>query len=185
MLVSEIIDKSGFPLFVVEEDGIGYDSQLAMAGPTQPFHRLSYVALYRQHRLHFLVNAAVKIGRVWTVPPQQRLIPVSPRGNRLPQEFEEELREKLHNPPEPLLSKLSTFLYEGIVRQLTSMPMDLRVEREIAEMLSDHHEAQRAYLARQVKDLKAHFLPAIADVAPDKIYAASTAMNVVLAEEAA
>ena len=56
---------------------------------------------------------------------------------------QEELREKLHNPPEPLLSKLSAFLCEGIVRQLTSMPMDLRVEREVAEMLSDHHEAQQ------------------------------------------
>ncbi len=185
MLVSEIIDKSGFPLFVVEEDSIGYDSQLTMAGQSQPFHRLTYVSSYREQRLHFLVNAAFKIRRVWTIPPEERLIPVSQRGKRLPRACEDELLQKLREPPEPLLRGLSTFLYEGIVRQLTSMPMDLRVEREIAEMLSDHREAQRAYLARQVKDLEAHFLPAIADVAPDKIYAASTAMNVVLAEEAA
>ena len=63
-LVSEVVKQTGYPLVVLEEEGIGYDSQLRMAGRTQPFHKLAYVSLYRPYRLHFIVNAAVKIRRV-------------------------------------------------------------------------------------------------------------------------
>ena len=39
-----------------------------MAGRTQPFHQLAYIPSYRPYRLHFLINAAFKIQRVWKVP---------------------------------------------------------------------------------------------------------------------
>lgn len=184
-LLSDVAVRTGYPLVVVEKEGIGYDSLVSMAGRTQPFHELSYVPLYRQYRLHFIVNAAVKIRRVWDIPPEERLLPVGEAGKRLPQKQEAELRRKLGNPPPAVLAGLSSFLYEGTVRQLTSMPVDIRVERETAELVPEHMSAQHAYLARQVKDLEPHFMPQIAEFAPDQIYAASTAMNVVLAEEAA
>lgn len=184
-LVSAIVERTEYPLVVVETPGIGYDSQLGMAGRTQPFHQLAYVPEYRAFLSHFIVNAAVKILRVWDLPPGERVFPVSEAAKRLPEDDEAELRRKLGNPPPAVLESLSTFLYHGTVQQLTSMPLDIRIERAIAEMLPEHREAQHAYLSRQVKDLEPHFLPEIAAVAPDRIYAASTAMNVVLAEEAA
>ncbi len=67
-LISEVVERTGYPLGVVEEVGIGYDSQVSMAGKTQPFHQLAYVPFYRPFRLHFIVNAAVKILRVWDIP---------------------------------------------------------------------------------------------------------------------
>ena len=184
-LVADVRVRTGYPLRVLERNGLGYDSQVAMAGKRQPYHVLAYVPHYRGFRLHFIVNAAVKIRRFFELSPEERLIPVSPKGSRLPQSMEAELRRKLENPPEPVLQALSAFLYEGTVRQLTSMPVDIRVERETAETVPEHREAQHAYLARQVRDLEPHFLPQIAEFAPDLLYAASTAMNVVLAEEAA
>ncbi len=184
-LVSRVVEQSGFPLVVAEKDGIGYDTLLAMAGQTQPYHELTYIPRYRRYRLHFIVNAAFKIRRMSEPPVEERLIPVSERSRRLPNKYEKELRRKLRSPPAPILAGLSAFLYQGTVRQLTSMPIDIRVERAIADELSEHKPAQRAYLARQVKDLEPHFLPQIAETAPDDIYAACTAMNVVLAEEAA
>ncbi len=33
-LVSEVAKQTGYPLVVVEKEGIGYDSQLSMAGKT-------------------------------------------------------------------------------------------------------------------------------------------------------
>ena len=81
-LVSEVVEQTGCPLVVHEEEGIGYDSQLSMAGQTQPFHKLAYVSQYRDYRLHFIVNAAVKIRRFFELPPEERLIPVSEAGKR-------------------------------------------------------------------------------------------------------
>lgn len=184
-LVHEVRGRTGYPLVVTEEDSIGYDSQLRMAGRTQPYHELAIVSAYLSHRLHFLVSAAFKIRRVWDAPPDERLLPVSDAGRGLPPEDEAELRRKLRGMPTSAINDLSRFLYHGLTQQLTSMPVDIHVEREIAESLPEHREAQHRYLSRQVRDLEPHFRPEIAEFSPERLYAASTAMNVVLAEEAA
>ncbi len=184
-LISKTIAKTGYPLVFIERNGIGYDSQLRMAGKTHTFHQLTYVPEYHEFLSHFIVNAVMKILRVWDLPPGERLLPVSEAGKRLPRDDEAELRRKLGNPATAVVEGLSAFLYHGIVQQLTSMPLDVRIEGEIAAMLPEHREAQHAYLRRQVRDLEPHFAPEIASVAPARIYAASSAMNVVLAEEAA
>ncbi len=184
--MSEVVEKTGCPIVLVERAGIGYDSHLCMAGKTQPFHQLAYVPEHQGFLLHFIVNAAVKILRVWDLPPEERLFPVSEAAKRLPRDDEVELCRKFGNPPTALVEDLSSFLYHSIVQQLTSVPVNIRIEREMAEMLPEHRGAQHDYLSRQVKDLDPYFTtPEIAAVAPDRIYAASTAMNVVLAEEAA
>ena len=184
-LVSDVLNKTGYPLLVVEDDGVNYDSQLRMAGTSQPYHLLSIMSAYWEHGLHFLVGAAFKIQRVWALLPEERLMPVSPAARRLPEEEEAELREKVDGLPEAAIIELSTFLYRGMTQQLTSMPLDIRVEREIAGGLPEHREVQHSYLSRQVQDLEPHFQPEIAEFSPAHLYAASTAMNVALAEEAA
>ena len=106
-LVSEAARQTGYPLVVMERDGLGYDSQVCMAGPNQPYHVLAYVPHYRQFSLHFIVNAAVKIRRFFEEPPEERLMAVSKAGSRLPAGMEAELRRKLRNPPGPVLAGLS------------------------------------------------------------------------------
>lgn len=184
-LVTNVIKSSGYPVCLAEEDAIGYDFEVRMAGLRQPYHRLACVPAYRDYRLHFLVSAAVKIRRVWDLCPEERLFPVSDACGRLPEQDRLELQRKLPPMPPDDFDKFGRFLYQGLTRQLTSMPMDIRVEREIAEEIPQHREAQRAYLSRQVQDLEPTFNPMLARTCPDRLYAASTAMNVVLAEEAA
>lgn len=184
-LLFQVIEKTGHPIVAAETPGIGYDSQLSMAVRARPFHKLIYGPEYGEFFSHFIVNAAVKILRVWELPPEERLIPVYRAGRRLPNAYEEELFSKIGVLPSTLANDLSQFLYRGTVQQLTSMPVDIRVEREMAEMLPEHRTAQQDYLTRQVQDLEPHFAEEIASVAPSRLYAATSAMNLVLAEEAA
>jgi len=184
-LLDQVVDRTGHPLHVSEEGGIGYDSELRLARHGRPYHELAYVPAYRDHRLHFLLSAAVKALRVWEVPPDERFVPATQLGRTLPPEDYQDLRRKVPALSLHALDDLSQFLYHGITRQLTSMPVDIRVEREIAERFPAHQAEQRAYLQRQVEDLEPTFAPQIAEVSPERLYRASTAMNVVLAEEAA
>lgn len=139
-LLSEVVDSTANPLLLVEKERIGYDSQLGMARRNQAYHELAYGSLCREHHLHFIVDAAVKIQRVWTVPADERLIPASDASRDLPAKEEAELRRKLHGLSETAFKELSTYLYRGLTQQLTSMPVDIRVEREIK---SDHEDGQR------------------------------------------
>lgn len=185
-LVERATQQSGFPLHVEERGGIGYDSILKFGTRERSFHEVSYVPLYRGYRIHFIVNAARKILRFWEAPLEDRLVPAYERGRGLPQQDLRDLRQKVpENAPEHVLEELSTFLYEGLTRQLTSMPLDLRIERELHVLLPDHRPLQREYLERQRRDIEVLFHPGMAEVSPRRLYGASTAMNVVLADEVA
>ncbi|MEW6743657.1 MAG: hypothetical protein AB1486_12950 [Planctomycetota bacterium] len=111
-------------------------------------------------------------------------MPATEIGRRLPPADEAELRKKLPGLYEPRLRDLSAFLYHGLSRQLTSMPVDIRTERDLAQAWPEHLPQQRRYLARQVKDLEPAVAPELVTVSPARLFAASAAMNIVLAEEA-
>jgi len=183
-LMDQVLERTGCRIELAEEEGIGYDSLLRLAGREGPEHRVAYVPEYRDFGVHFLVSGAYKVLRIWDVPEQERYLPATETARGLPAEDLAELRRKLHHLCERHLEDtLSRFLYHGIVRQLTSVPVDIRVERKIADELPVHKPRQDAYLARQVRDFEPHFAPEIREFCPERLYAASTAMNVVLAEE--
>lgn len=183
-LLAAAVDISGFPLVVAEEHGIGYDDVLSLAGEQRPFHKLAYVPAFRDHRLHFLVNACCKIQRIFEHPPDDRLVPVGDALRSLPKDEERELRRRNPLIPAAAVPELSRLLYQGLLRQVVSMPFDIRVERDIAATLPEHAGAQARYLERQVQDLERHFDRRVARFTPPRVYAAITAMNLALAEEA-
>lgn len=184
-LVSEVRGRTGFPMLVSEEVGVGYDSEMRIAGSGRQFHEIVVVPEYRDFRLHFLVSAARKVLRIWDQAPEERYVPATEVGRRLPAREEAQLRSKIQELREPRLQVLSAYIFQGVARQLTSMPVDIRVERELAATMPDHRRDQQRYLARQVHDLEPHFAPEIATITPDRVYAATTAMNVAFGEEAA
>lgn len=183
-LVGEVLERTGCPLAVQEQHGIGYGSKLQVATERSPVHLLLMAREYREHIRHFLVNACVKINRFWDAPEEDRLIAVGTQPARLCKADENELRRKTRGLPPHDLESLSRHLHHGVLQQLTSMPVDLRVEREIAETMTQHADAQRAYLQRHVKDLDPRFAIEFALVVPIAIYRASTGMNAAMVQEA-
>ena len=186
-LVYQAMDRSGYPLVLEEHDVCEFDSQIQMARPGSPVHTLVVSRPYRDHTDHFLASAAYKIIRFYEQPPEERYLPASDAGSGLPEPERRELRRKepWSRLPTAEFKAMADFLYRGTVRQLTSYPVDLRVEREIAEQLPEHREKQRAYLERQVRDFEPTFERELADAFPESVGRASQAMNVAFAEEAA
>ena len=184
-LLEEVEEKTGCPISLLEESAIGYDSETRFARPGQRLHEIAYSPVYRDFALHFLTSGALKIVRFWSLSPDEQYVPAAGRNRRLPGADHLELCQKLRDLSASETEDLSRFLYQGLGRQLTSMPGDIRVEREIAERFPEHRTAQEAYLRRQVQDLVLTLLPEMARFCPERLYAASTAMNSVLAETAA
>jgi hypothetical protein len=180
-LLERVEDLSGKPVYIQEVAGLGHDSEARCAQRDDPVHELLYRPEYREFALHFFVNACKKFLRVLEAPELERYLPASDSRRGLPPEEHGDLARRI---PPKYLEGASVLLQQGLVRQLTSFPVDLRVERELHRELREHREVQHAYLQRQVEDLEEHFSPAIAMWAPAATYAASTAMNVVLTEVA-
>ena len=180
-MLDEILNRTGYPFRLSEVTNLEFDSELKVASKHRPYHSLEYLSAYRDHRDHFVVNAKKKVLRLWDVPPDERYVPASSAVRGLPEPEYQKLRQKC-----PLADQVfSVLLFGGLVRQLTSFPTDLRVERELSQELLKHKDRQLAYLRAQVRD----FLPTLDErmlsVFPEGIYRASTAMNIAFAEEAA
>lgn len=156
------------------------DSELHVGADDARVHYLTFNPAYRDHLPHFLVSAAAKVRRVYEADEEARYVPAVNTRRRLPGEDDAELRRRA-NLPKRQLDQLSRFLYYGTARQLTSQPVDLRVERQIYGELPEHRGAQLAYLERQLQDLVPHFTTEVEQFAPPRIYRASSGMNVALA----
>jgi hypothetical protein len=183
-MVDYVRSLTGYPIQLMQVPSIEFDSEVRLARPGQPRHEVTFAPNFSEYAIHFLVSGARKTLRFYNAPPADRYLPGSVPGRRLPTEDEEELRRQLPI-PEDELREISRFLFDGTLRQLTSFPVDLRVERDLYYDLPQHRPLQQAYLRRQVEDIEPHFDREIANVAPSRVYSTSTAMNIVLVEEAA
>ena len=182
-LLDEVRSLSGRPLRIIEEPGgLEFDSEIRMARRGETEHVLSYRPEYRAYRAHFAVSSALKVLRQYREPPELRLMPYVDPSARLPDDEERVLRQcpLLSGLPVADVRAVSSFMHQGLLRQLTSFPVDLRVEREIAPTLPEHAGRQQAYFRRQVADLVPHFAPELERLAPPRTYRAISAMNVVL-----
>lgn len=184
-LVARAMGESGYPLEVEERDAVEFDSEIQIARLGRPIHRLVASRPHRDHLAHYLVSASYKILRFFEQPNHERNIPASNQEQGLPAPERRALRALLSRASPIEFDQLSAFLYRGMVRQLTSFPVDLRVEQEIAEEVTERGDAQQAYFARQVRDFEPTFIPEMTETFPERISRASQAMNVAFAEEAA
>lgn len=183
VLLDQVEKNSGYPIEMREEPFLEFDSEIQMATSARRPHVLRYQAPYRAYRDHFLVSASAKILRTYAEPPENRMLPATDENRGLPEEDEQEMRGKVGVLfPGDHFAAMSKFLYRGLVRQVFSFPVDLRVEREIREGVPEHRKRQNAYLRRQVKDLEPTLDPRMEEFIPERACRASAAMNIAFAE---
>jgi len=189
VLLQRVWRKSGCQLQIREYPVLEFDSELQLAKPGHSAHTLSYLANYRRHLPHFVVNSCFKILRVWKAPAEERYVPASQVGMTLPEPYHRELVQKLELLPqgdrEQYAEQTSRFLAGALARQLTSFPVDLRVEDEIRRTWPMQEEGQRAYLKCQVNDFLHTLDEGLLRLVPEGVYRASTAMNIAFTVSAA
>ena len=182
-LLERVIEATQAPILLSAEDQLAFDSEVCMARSDRPVHVIRIRQEYQQHAIHFLVNGAAKILRFYEAPPTERLIATSIRGDRLPVEIENDMVKRLPPLPANVIRTASAVLRQGLIRQVTSYPHDLRTEQSIHHLLPEHREAQQKYLRQQVHDLAVLFDPTFHDMMPARVYRATAAMNVAFVEE--
>ncbi len=150
-LIEEVVSLSDYSFAIGQLTSAPFGCELKYATPSRDTHMLLYQQDYHEHLSHFVVNAAYKIRRMWSAPPKARLMPTTRQDIHLPLEEEYELARNLGQSPRAKpLRNLSKLLSLELLRQVTSLPVDLRVEREIAGSLPEHSPLQRAYLRQKV-----------------------------------
>jgi len=180
--VEQVVAQTGYTVVIQEEVHLEFDSVVRFASPLSPRHEISYSPAYRAFASHFVLSSLEKIRRYFAAPVVDRYVPSLVGSGYLPADEELELERRLIRVSPHVVAAVSRQLQSGLVRQLTSFPLDARVELDLFATVPEHREQQLAYLRRQLMDLEPHFSLKIAALSPPRTYAASSAMNCAFAE---
>ena len=93
----------------------------------------------------------------------------------------EHLRSKRLSLPKDVRSQLKDQLFDGLMVQLRSVPVGLRVDVWLGREYPDILDQQRIVITRQMKDNLKSLGPDVHKISPDKVFGASVAMNAAFA----
>lgn len=83
--------------------------------------------------------------------------------------------------PKEVRAKLVEQFFDGIIRQLRSMPLGLRVDNWLRRTYPDLADQQKVAMDRQLNDNATSLRPDVRQIAPPKIYEANVGMNAAFA----
>jgi hypothetical protein len=151
-----------------------------MATKGRPYHLLEFMPEYRDSLGYFIVHEAEHIIRLYSVPDNRRKMPAI--GREQTREVVYELKEHLlrqerKGMPETLLTYLFEAWHQGLVRQLTNIPVDMRIERRIKENYAGLGSIQRKALKEELRLSYLALKPGVQALTPPKVYDASNSMN--------
>ena len=181
--VLQLVEKTtGLPVIVQADASLRTLASIKIAQGTAPAHFLTY-----NPKVGTSVNYAICVQcgyalRIFQAPEADRYALGSTyRGKREAEKLViEHLRDNKSLNRETRL-QIATQLYDGLIRQLRSMPIGLRVDEWIHREYPEIADEQRALVGQQLQDSTTSLKPEVRQVTPDKVRNASVAMSAAVA----
>ena len=181
--LAQVEEKTGLPVIVNPDPSIGTLASVKIARYGAPAHVVNYNP-HMGHGIDYAVCCQCGyILRAFGPPEGERFdFGMTYWGRR---ETEKLLTERLRAQglsfPKEVRSQLRDKLFDGMMLQLRSVPVGLRVDAWIGREHPDLAEQQKASVSRQVTDNIRSLTPEVRKIAPEKIFAASMGMNAAFA----
>ena len=169
--------------FLLAPDGTiaSYANALVELGePGSPLYVVRYVPSKEDDLPYFLAHEAGHILRYYRGPPEKRVMPMITEEAR--QRFRGEFRDDLYRLarkglPDFVLEDMANIWHEGVVRQVSNFPVDMRIERWLYEGYEGLRPAQRKALKGQLVENLLSLGPSIRASTPKKVFEAAATMN--------
>lgn len=175
---------SGFPAVVQANPELSTTAALSMARGQRAVHVIEYnPALVREPDYHVAVQCGY-ILRFFAPPPAERkdLADDLAGLEKVRDLVRQSTGQRMPGLSPVTLEHLAERLYRGLMLQLRSMPIELRVEAWIAEAYPEYAATQRAVVLGQL-DVNARALSeAVRAASPGRVFKASVTMNAAVAQ---
>ena len=183
-IIAQVERVSGHPVLVTEDRSLQTLAAVRMARGNAPAHTITYNPAASSQPDYLIAYQCGFILRLFASSPSER-------RDFAPTAHGREMVHRLLSGPEGparklrlephVVEKLRDQLFDGLMVQLRSIPVGLRVD---AWILRDHQELaplQRSAVLRQLQDSQATLAPDVRKIAPTKVYKASVTMNAAFA----
>lgn len=175
--------ETGKPVVVEPDPDLKLHATLLIARGDTPVHIVRYRAGFEPERPYLVVYQCGFLLRAARTPPAARFdLASTPDGRaeagRL---VADHFRRQNRTLSEQILSGLRDQLYDGLLLQLRSLPVGLRVDAWVAASYPALRDLQRAAVVRQLNENAQALRPEVRAIAPDRVLAASLGMNAAFA----
>lgn len=184
---NEIVERaeevSGKPVLVTPDPALKLIATVKMARGDAPAHLVSFNpnAANSDYAVAFQCGFII---RTFAVPADERFDVGDTYWGR--KEAAKLVNEHLKKNGSSGLSKevreqVGSQIYDGLIRQLRSVPVGLRVDEWLGREYPVLHDQQRGMISRQLDDNLATLRPEVKRMAPEKVYRANVGMNAAFA----
>ena len=176
-VIDEVESLTGCPVQVTQDATIGKMAALDMARGPIRLHRIRIHPKFHTEAPYLTCFECGFILRKFTVMPEKRVdFAANPKGRR---EHEKLVRDHYANKrmPSDVLRGLSDQLFDGLMSQLISIPLAMRVDSWIEDSFPELAAQQKSMVTRQLQDALGTLQPEVRRVAPEKVTKSSLTIN--------
>jgi len=180
-ILESAYELTGIPVELKEEQSLQYRAEIIMRKNAEKYI-LKYHPKYEPELNYLIAHEVGHILRFWQATNEERKLPISSektRKNAIEQLSQELIDMENKGFPLNLIFELFDLMYLGLVRQVTSMPIDVRIEEWIYTEFPRLRLDQEMSLRNQIFEAHHALSKEIENLTPKLIYHANNAMNYV------
>ena len=176
--VREITGK-GFETSVISN--LPVSARIDPAGKDREVHRLVLRPGADRQANYIIANQCCHLIRIYSAPEEKRRIPVANRRTMMSyiMETEEDISRIGEKAGKEKVKQLVRLWYEGVVYQLTKMPPDIMIDRQLYDEFPDLRPIQLESIRKQRNTAVLSLSEDLKSITPLKVYNSSNIMNYV------
>jgi hypothetical protein len=172
-------DQTGKGFEFIEKGNLTVSATVRMARQSMSHHIVVFKKENLERISHLIAHECGHIFRYFSVPKEHRLIPCStrPAYEKAGRKIDAEGRAKLMKIPSQAIPQLKELWIQGLVRQLTNLPVDYRIEAWLYLDYPELRQVQRTSLNADYDQAIQSMAPEVHQITPDIIFNKSIFMN--------
>jgi len=178
-IFAEVKSSTGKDIKLIEKRGLTVYAFVKIARKSMSDHLMYYKPERTGIINHPIAHECGHILRIYGVEPENRLVPFTSDQRKLEalKDIEPEIQRLSQTLPFEELVQITNLWYAGTIRQLTSYPSDIMIEKWIYDEYPDLRPYQSKSIKKQYDEAVQGLSSRVERMTPHKILQASNSMN--------
>jgi len=179
-MIDQVVRQTGYRVTVDVISGIHEHAQMISARPESPAHIIRVNADRRQYADYIVAVQCGMLLVLWSDPTKVPGMALEKaKGDFLARKWA--ATKQLAALPSDSALKMAHFYVDGLVRQVSSTPLEIRVANLCYESCSSLRDMQAELLTAHLRGISEAFSPKIKERAPQDVFEKNMAMNAAFA----
>ena len=180
-LIASVEEVSGFRVTIDTVDGIQESAQMISARPGYPFHLIRVNSAQRRYADYIVAVQCGMLLILWSDPARvPALVADQAKCDYWGKRWSGS--KQMASMPRESALRLATLHLQGLIQQLQSLPLEIRVARLIFESCPGLREMQHEMLTAYLRQLSEIFSPKFRQQVPQELFERNVAMSAALAK---